>query len=229
MSVIRRHAQGNAWEVSVRSANIDDTARLIERLRVGDRTAAADLLSRQRERLRRMIDLRLDFRLQGRLDTSDVLQEAMVDIAARLDDYLKDPSVPLFLWMRVIAGERLARVHRHHLGVKMRDAGRDVSLHRGALPAASSFALASMLLGTFTSPPQAAVRAERRLRVQQALDALDATDREVLALRHFEQLTPAEAALVMGLKPDAASKRYVRALLKVKKLLAGMPGGLEAL
>ncbi len=213
----------------MRVAKNDETARLIERLQDGDRTAAADLLSRQRERLRRMIDLRLDFRLQGRLDTSDVLQEAMLDIAARLDDYLKDPNVPFFLWMRQIAGERLTRLHRHHLGVKMRDAGRDVSLYRGAVPAASSFALASMLLGKLTSPPQAAVRAERRLRVQQALDALDSTDREVLALRHFEQLSPAEAALVLGLKPDAASKRYVRALLKVKKLLADMPGGLEAL
>jgi RNA polymerase sigma-70 factor, ECF subfamily len=213
----------------MRVARNDETARLIERLRDGDRTAAADLLSRQRERLRRLIDLRLDFRLRARLDTSDVLQEAMFDIAARLDDYLKDPKVPFFLWMRVIAGERLTRLHRQHLGVKMRDAGRDVSLYRGAVPAASSFALASMLLGKLTAPPEAAVRAERRLRVQQALDLLDPTDREVLALRHFEQLSPSEAAIVMGLKPDAASKRYVRALLKVKKLLADMPGGLEAL
>jgi RNA polymerase sigma-70 factor, ECF subfamily len=207
----------------------DECARLIERLRGGDRTAATELLSRHRQRLRRMIELRLDARLRGRLDTSDVLQDALLDVASRLEDYLADPKLPFYLWMRLVAGERLAWLHRHHLGVKMRDAGREMSLYREALPEASSFALASMLLGAQTSPTQAAVRAERQLRVQEALNALDPTDREVLALRHFEHLTPAETALALGLKPDAASKRYIRALKRVKDLLAGMPGGLEAL
>jgi RNA polymerase sigma-70 factor (ECF subfamily) len=210
-------------------AKDDDSSLLIERLRGGDRGAAAELLSRQRERLRRMIELRLDPWLRGRLDTSDVLQDAMVDVASRLEEYIKDPKVPFFLWTRLVAGERLAWLHRHHLGFKMRDAGREVSLHRQALPEASSFALASMLLGAQTSPTQAAVRAERQLRVQEALNTLDPIDREVLALRHFEHLSPAEAALVLGLRPDAASKRYIRALKRVKDLLAGMPGGLEAL
>ena len=153
----------------------------------------------------------------------------MLDVASRLEEYLKDPKVPFFLWARLVAGERLTWLHRHHLGVKMRDAGREVSLHRHALPEASSFALASMLLGAQTSPTQAAVRAERRLRVQEALNSLDPIDREVLALRHFEHLTPAETAQVLGVHPDAASKRYIRALKRVKDLLAGMPGGLDAL
>lgn len=206
-----------------------ESDRLIERLRAGDKSAATELLSRHRERLRRMIQVRLDSRLQGRLDTSDVLQDALLDVASRLEDYLKDPKMPFFLWMRLVASERLAWLHRHHLGFKMRDAGREVSLYRDALPAASSFALASMLLGAQTSPTQAAVRAERQLRVQDALNALDPIDREILALRHFEHLTPAEAAQVLSLKPDAASKRYIRALMRMKKLLADMPGGLEAL
>jgi RNA polymerase sigma-70 factor, ECF subfamily len=210
-------------------AKDDESTPLIERLREGDRAVAAELISQQRERLRRMIEVRLDPRLRGRLDTSDVVQDAMVDVASRLEEYLKDPKVPFFLWVRLVAGERLAWLHRHHLGVKMRDAGREVSLYRQALPAASSFALASMLLGAQTSPTQAAVRAERQLRVQEALNSLDPIDREVLALRHFEHLNPAETALVLGLKPDAASKRYVRALRRVKDLLAGMPGGLDAL
>jgi RNA polymerase sigma-70 factor (ECF subfamily) len=213
----------------MRGADDDECARLIERVRAGDRLAATELLSRNRERLRKMIELRLDARLQGRLDTSDVLQDALLDVASRLDDYVKEPKVPFFLWMRLVAGERLSWLHRHHLGVKMRDAGREVSLQRAAVPAASSFALASMLLGAHTSPTHAAVRAERRIRVQEALNSLDPIDREVLALRHFEQLTPAEAAMVLGLKPDAASKRYIRALKRIKDLLAGMPGGLEAL
>jgi RNA polymerase sigma-70 factor (ECF subfamily) len=210
-------------------AKDDECSLLIARLRSGDRAAAAELISRQRERLRRMIELRLDSRLRGRLDTSDVLQDAMLDVATRLEEYVKDPKVPFFLWVRLVAGERLAWLHRHHLGVKMRDAGREVSLYRHALPEASSFALASMLLGAQTSPTQAAVRAERQLRVQEALNSLEPIDREVLALRHFEHLTPAEAAMVLGVKPRAASKRYIRALKRAKELLAGMPGGLEAL
>ena len=152
----------------------------------------------------------MDARLHRRLDASDVVQDALLDIASRLDDYVKDPRLPFFLWMRLLAGERLIRLHRQHLGSKMRDIGREVSLYRSALPAASSFALASMLLGRLSSPTQAAVRAERLLRIQDALNSLEPIDREVLALRHFEQLTPAETAIALELKPDAASKRYIR-------------------
>jgi RNA polymerase sigma-70 factor, ECF subfamily len=209
--------------------DIGECERLLERIKTGDRQAAAELLSRYRERLRRMIELRMDARLHRRLDASDVVQDALLDIAARLDDYLKDPRLPFFLWVRLIAGERLMRLHRQHLGSKMRDIGREVSLYRSALPAASSFALASMLLGRLSSPTQAAIRAERLLRIQEALNALEPIDREVLALRHFEQLTPVETALALDLKPDAASKRYIRALKRLKQTLAGMPGGLEAL
>jgi RNA polymerase sigma-70 factor (ECF subfamily) len=187
------------------------------------------MLERNRDRLRRMVDLRLDWRLRGRLDPSDVIQEAYLDVARRLDDYLRDPKLPPFLWMRLIVGERLTNLHRHHLGFKMRDAGREVSLYREALPEASSAALASMLLGQHTSPTQAALRAERMLRVQEAVNSLDPVDREVLALRHFEQLSRAEAAQVLGISEDAGAKRYVRALKRLKDVLAKLPGGLEGL
>ena len=110
---------------------------------------------------------------------------------------------------------------------KMRDAGQEVSLYRGALPMASSAALAAQLLGRHTSPTQAALRAERILRVQEALNALDPIDREVLALRHFEELDRAEAAQVLGISEAAAAKRYVRALKRLKEVLAELPGGLE--
>jgi RNA polymerase sigma-70 factor (ECF subfamily) len=123
----------------------------------------------------------------------------------------------------------LTRLHRRHLGTKMRDAGREVSLYREPLPAASSMALAAQLLGKHTSPTQAAVRAERMLRLQDALNTLDPIDREVLALRHFEELTRAEAAKVLGIEESAAAKRYVRALKRLKDILAALPGGLEGL
>jgi RNA polymerase sigma-70 factor (ECF subfamily) len=207
--------------------NSAEAMDLIARARAGDRDALGALLARYRDRLRRMVELRLDTRLQARLDASDVIQEAYVEVAERLPEYLRDPKLPPFLWLRLVVGERLLKLHRHHLGTQMRDAGREVSLYRGALPAASSAALAAQLLGRHTSPTQAAVRAERLLRVQEALNALDPMDREILSLRHFEELTAAEAAQVLGIEESAAAKRYFRALKRLKDILAAMPGGPE--
>ena len=209
--------------------NSTETLRLIGLARAGDRQALSALLERHRDRLRRMVELRLDWRLQARIDASDILQDAFLEVATRLDEYLRGPELPLFLWLRLVVGQRLATVHRHHLGTQMRDAGREVSLYRDALPAASSAALAGQLLGRQTSPSQAAVRAERVIRLQEALNTLDPVDREVLALRHFEQLTAAETARVLSISEQAAAKRYIRALKRLKQILARMPGGLEGL
>ena len=155
-----------------------------------------------------MVDIRLDRRLQARVDASDVVQEAYLEVVQRLDEYVADPKLPLFLWLRLVVGQRLMKVHRQHLGTQLRDAGREVSLYRDAMPAASSAALAAQLLGKYTSPTQAAGRAERMLRLQEALNTLDPVDREVLSLRHFEELTRAEAAQVLGISEAAAVKRY---------------------
>jgi RNA polymerase sigma-70 factor (ECF subfamily) len=206
-----------------------DTVRLLERARAGEAVALNEIFARHRERLRRMAELRLDGRLRARIDASDVVQEAYLEAATRLDEYLRDPKLPLFLWLRFVVGERLAKLHRRHLGAQMRAAGREVSLYRGALPTASSAALAAQLLGKQTSPTEAAVRAERLLRLQEALNSLDPIDREVLALRHFEELTRAETAQVLGIEEAAAAKRYLRALKRLKNVLADMPGGLEGL
>jgi RNA polymerase sigma-70 factor (ECF subfamily) len=203
-----------------------ESLALIDRARAGDREALGALLERHRERLRRMVDVRLDTRLRARIDASDVIQEAYVEVVERLDEYLRDPQLPFFLWLRLVVGERLLRLHRHHLGARMRDAGREIALYRGGLPMASSAALAAQLLGRHTSPTQAVLRAERILRLQEALNALDPLDREVLALRHFEELTAGEAARVLGIE-EAAAKRYFRALQRLKGVLAAMPGGRE--
>jgi RNA polymerase sigma-70 factor (ECF subfamily) len=208
--------------------NPADTARLLGLARAGDQAALNEVFAQHRPRLRRMVELRLDRRLQARIDASDVIQEAYVEAVTRLDEYLREPSYPLFLWLRLIVAERLLKLHRYHLGAQMRDAGLEVSIFRGALPAASSAALAAQLLGKHTSPTQAAVRAERMMRIQEALDALEPIDREVLSLRHFEQMTLAETALSLGIEEPAAAKRYVRALKRLKGVLANMPGGLES-
>jgi RNA polymerase sigma-70 factor (ECF subfamily) len=207
--------------------NSADTARLLQLASAGDQAAINELFAQHRPRLRRMVELRLDRRLQARIDASDVIQEAYVDALSRLQEYLHDQRYPLFLWLRLVVGERLLKLHRHHLGTQMRDAGLEVSLYRGALPAASSAALAAQLLGKHTSPTQAAVRTERMLRLQEALNTLDPVDREVLSLRHFEEMTIAETALSLEIEEAAAAKRYIRALKRLKAILATMPGGLD--
>ena len=201
----------------------------IETLRGGDRRALAALFEQYCDRLRRMVELRLDPRLRARFDASDVVQEAFLDVARDLDAYLTDPKLPPLLWLRLHVGRRLTTLHRQHLGTKMRDPGQEISLYQGDLPQADPAALASMLLGQLTSPTQAVQRAERMLRVQEALNSLDPLDREVLALRHFEQLSRAEAALVLGITQEAGAKRYFRALKRLKDVLATMPGGGEGL
>jgi RNA polymerase sigma-70 factor (ECF subfamily) len=201
-----------------------DSAVLLERAGRGCPEAAGELFIRHRDRLRRMVQLRLDHRLQCRLDESDVLQEVYLEFARCLGDYLRNPALPFFLWLRYIAGVKLQAIHRKHLGVKARDARREMSLCSGAWPQASSISLAAQLLGRHTSPSQAAIRAELQLRVQEALNAMDAIDREVLALRHFEQLTNSETAQLLGLSEAAASNRFVRALKRLKEIMLNTPG-----
>src|SRR3954464_4129927 len=205
-----------------------ESQALIRRVERGDERALTELFARYRGRLRRMVKLRLDRQLQGRLDPSDVLQEAYLDIAKRSREYLANPAMPVFLWLRWITGEKLLALHRRHLGAQIRDAGQEVSLHRGSLPQASSISLAAMLLGRLTSPTHAARRAEMQVRLQDVLNSLDPIDREVLTLRHFEELSNGETAQVLGISKSAASNRYIRALLRLKETLSSMPGFFES-
>jgi len=197
---------------------------LVRRATSGDQEAMAQVFARHRDRLRQMVRLRLDRRLQGRLDPSDVLQEAYLDFARRLPDYAREPTMPFYLWLRFLTGQRLVDLHRQHLGTRIRAAGQEVSLYRGALPQASSVSLAAQLLGHLTSASRAAIRAETQIRVQEALNSMDPMDREVLTLRHFEQLTNDETAAVLEIKKSTASNRYIRALKRLTEILAALPG-----
>ena len=201
---------------------------LIRRVQGGEEAALCDLFIRYRDRLRRMVKLRMDRRLQGRLDASDVLQEACLDVAKRAAEYRGTTDMPVFLWLRLITGQRLMALHRQHLGAQMRNVGQEVSLHRGALPPASSISIAAMLLGRITSPTRAARRAELQERLQDILNAMDPVDREILTLRHFEELGNGETAQVLGISRSAASSRYIRAVMRLKKELAGAPGFFDA-
>jgi RNA polymerase sigma-70 factor (ECF subfamily) len=198
---------------------------LVKQAARGDRQLFSQLLAEHRQRLRRMIQLRMDRRLRGRLDPSDVIQDAYLEAATRLDELLRQRNMPFFVWLRLITLQKLALMHRRHLGTQARDANREVTLFHNHLPEATSTILVAHLLGRLSSPSDAAMRAERRRRLQFALERLEPMDREVLVLRHFEELTNLETAAVLGIKPSAASNRYVRALKRLEDILGDKPNG----
>jgi RNA polymerase sigma-70 factor (ECF subfamily) len=214
------------FAMSAHTPNNDD---LLDAARNGDEGALAALVERHRERLERMVWLRMDRRLQGRVDPADVVQDAYLALRGKFPQYIADPQLPFFLWLRLEVGQKLVDLHRFHLGTQMRDAGQEVSLHRGALPQVTSLSLAEHLLGKLTTASHAAMRAELKIRVQEALNSMDPHDREVLILRHFEELSNSETAQVLGIKPSAAVNRYVRALKRLKDVFQGMPGGIEGI
>ena len=149
----------------------------------------------------------------------DVVQEACIEATERFEEFRAQSEMPFFLWLRFLTLQKLLVLHRHHLGTKARDAGRDVFLG-GAAPGASSADLAARLVGRLSTPSHAAMRAELKRRVREILDQMGSTDREILSLRHFEQLSIGETAKVLGLRESTTSMRYARALLKLKDVLA---------
>jgi RNA polymerase sigma-70 factor (ECF subfamily) len=201
-----------------------DTDELIRRAVGGDEVALAELFACYQNQLLRMVRLRLDRRLQGRLDPSDVLQEAYLDLSRELPRYAATRPMEFFLWLRVVVSQRLMRIHRQHLGAQVRDAAQELSLFSGPFPQASSVSLASRLMGRLTTASEAAMRAEVQLRLQDALNDLEPLDREIIALRNFEELSNREAAAVVGLTPAAASKRYIRALTRLQRSLKDVSG-----
>jgi RNA polymerase sigma-70 factor (ECF subfamily) len=184
----------------------------------------AETFSRHRDRLWRMVRVRLDARLLGRVDPDDVLQEAYLDASRRIEHYRSERTSSVFLWLRLVVAQTLVDTHRRHLGSQRRDAGREVSIRNATRADASSATIAGELSAGLTTPSQALMRAELATRLEAALDGMNDIDREVLVLRHFEELTNGEVAEVLGLQPKAASIRYVRALARLKAILAQLPG-----
>lgn len=174
------------------------------------------LLDRYRASLRRMVRFRLDPRLQTRVDPSDVIQDTYIEAYRRLNEYLADPTVPFFIWLRFLATQRMAQLHQTHLGVQARDMRREVSLSHNALPELTSAAIAAQLVGRLDTPVQAVLKAELRHALVEILNRMTSLDREVLVLRHYEQLKNQEVAIILGIDEGTASKRYYRALAKVK-------------
>jgi RNA polymerase sigma-70 factor (ECF subfamily) len=195
------------------------TEHLLERIRAGDREAFDRLFARHRPYLRKVVALRLPAALRARVDPSDVVQEAQLEAFRRLPDYLRRRPMGLRLWLRKTACERLEMARRFHLGAARRAAGREA-----ALPEESSLQLARRLLAPGPTPSQQAAGRERARRVREAVAGLPEADREVLVLRNLEELSNAEVAELLGIDPAAASRRYGRALLRLREVLA--PHGL---
>jgi RNA polymerase sigma-70 factor, ECF subfamily len=193
------------------------------RLRGGDAQALADLFSRERERLWRVIHFRLAEPLRGRLEPDDVLQEAFLAARQRLKHYAESPATSPFIWLRMIVNQTLIDLHRQHLGAQRRDAAREVSIDGASYAQATSASVAIQLAGAFTSPSGATARADMLSLVQNAIEQMDPIDREVLALRHFEELTNSEVAEALGIEQKAASIRYIRALRRLKEILSQVP------
>jgi RNA polymerase sigma-70 factor (ECF subfamily) len=209
------------------SGTIGEPDELLDRLKRGGGEAVAVLFSQHRERLWRAVNFRMDRRLAGRIDADDILQEAYLAAAQRVQHYVADPNWSPFVWLRMIVMQTLTDVHRHHLGTQMRDAGREAFAHGCRYPPTTTMSLAAQLVGHLTSPSQAAARAETLAQVEQAVATMDSLDQEVLALRHFEELGNREVAEVLGIQQKAASIRYVRALKRLRTALSQIPGFFE--
>ncbi len=184
-----------------------------------DNSQLGEIFEESRERLKRIVAASIDTRVQGRIDASDVLQETLLEASRRIEEYNAAPTVSLFVWLRFLAKQQLMMAHRRHLNVKARDARRDLPLHSFGEGSGSAVALAAQLAARLTTASAALSRKELQREIQSSLAQLDEKSREILMLRHFEQLTNIETAQVLSISSTAACNRYVRALERLKLIL----------
>ncbi len=199
------------------------TQNLLAEAKRGDRAAVNRLLERHRTSLRRLIQLRLDRRIAQRVDASDVVQDVLLEANTRLQDYLNDPRLPFHLWLRQLAQDRMIDMHRRHRGAQRRSLDREQSLAASQFADQSGFDLMGQLADHELTPAAASIRKELEARFLTALEQLDDEDRDILLMRHFEQLGNSEVADALGLSPAAAGMRHLRALRKLRAILGDRP------
>jgi RNA polymerase sigma-70 factor (ECF subfamily) len=200
----------------------DRLDQLIDLAVAGDSDALGELFGLYRTQLKRMLNIRMDGQLKGRVDPSDILQEAYLDLASRISEF-KNKNLSFFVWLRLVTKERLLRTHRKHIEAKQRDARREVSFNQSPVGAASSICLAEHLIGQYTSVVGNVIKAEQKIRLQALLDEMQECDREIITLRLFECLTNDEAAEVLGLTKQTTSKRFIRAIGRIRSEVQLMP------
>jgi RNA polymerase sigma-70 factor, ECF subfamily len=194
------------------------TQHLLDQARAGDAAAVEQLLAQHRDPLRRVVGLRLDPALARRVDASDIVQEALVEANRRLPEYLKQPAMPFHLWLRHLAHDRLIDAHRRHREAYRRSLDREQPLRTAAADESSAQLLAELIDPEHT-PASAAIQQELQARLELALTTLDEADREVILMRHHEQLSNQDVAAALGLSEAAASMRHLRALRRLKEAL----------
>jgi RNA polymerase sigma-70 factor, ECF subfamily len=205
----------------------DPTANLLVNAKRGDEMAIEQLLTRHREALKRMIDMRLDKRVAQRVDVSDIVQEVLVEASRRLQIYLENPAMPFHLWIRQIAKDRIIDAHRRHRVSAKRSVDRERRLEVQGTLDASTIELAGQLLDPELTPAAKATQREMALQVQACIEQLEDRDRDILLMRHYEQLTNQEVAVTLGLTEPAASMRYLRALKRLRSIIAGETSDFE--
>lgn len=200
----------------------ETTQRLLLQAEAGDEPAVNALIERHRDALRRMVAARMDRGMAGRVDASDIVQEALIEAHRRLSEYVRDAPMPFHLWLRQIAKDRLIDAHRRNRAQR-RDVGREQALATAARADQSSLDLAAQLCDMELTPAAHVLRKELESRFWLALDQLDESDREIVLMRHQEQLGNGEVAELLGLTPAAAGMRYLRAIRRLRTALGETP------
>ena len=202
------------------NADIPAEESLLKLAASGDSDALGRLLESHRQRLERIVRVRLDHRVQSRMNASDVIQETCIEAGERLKEYLENPEVPFFVWLRYLAHQRLQQLHRHHLGRQIRDANRERSIEQqDSEDQLGSGIIAAHLVARISSASSILQREELCQRLRELLDRMEPVDREILVLRHFEHLTNAECSQILSLSTTAASNRYIRALERLRTVI----------
>ena len=197
---------------------------LASKAKSGDLEALAALFHQYEDRLRRMVEIRMDPKLLGRIDPSDVLQEAYLDLVQRLPSFAsRDEEMSMFVWMRLVTSEKLLQLRRQHVDAQKRSIGREVPIAANTSDQSSSF-LTDHLYSHFSSAANKLIRQEMRQVLMDTLDAMEEIDREIILIRAFEELSNVEAAEVLGISQNGASNRFVRAMTRLKLELERIPG-----
>jgi RNA polymerase sigma-70 factor (ECF subfamily) len=199
--------------------NTTETQELLAGAGKGQTAAVNQLLDRHREALRNMVRARMDQKLERRVDASDVVQDVLLEASQRLDDYIRDPKMPFGLWLRQMAQDRIIDLHRRHRVARRRSIDREQQLGAGAMGDKSSLELVAQLRDPELTPAAASLRKELHERFVEAIDLLEEEDREIILMRHFEQLSNSEAADLLGLSQPAAGMRHLRALRRLREVL----------
>ncbi len=197
----------------------EPTLDLLAGAKQGNADAVNSLMDRHRDSLRRMVQMRLDHKVQRRVDVSDVVQDVLVEANRRLQDYLQNPVMPFHLWLRQIAHDRIIDAHRRHRGSAKRSVDREQPLLVAGADDHSTLQLVAQLCDPEMTPAAAATQQELVRAVELAITKLNDQDCEIIIMRHFEQLSNQEIALALGLSEPAASMRYLRAIKRLRVML----------